>query len=254
MQKLLVDTKDVNPHFICTLCHGYFRQPYTIRECIHTFCKSCIFRYIVSGVGNNCPICQLEFGTYPLSGTKTKPPQIVYVHTQDHVMEGLVRKLFPQLDVQDKVDEEKFYKKLNFKTRNESIVSRSKEAKFKRMKGQNVKMILRPVKSTLRACGPPPRTKELTFGWKLPDKNRVSDLKLCLRKMLGKVNVPIELGEIQIRCKDKILGKEHSLQFIQKTMWKRSSPIEMEYRRIDESTSTLDAYGPESSSFAERDI
>ena len=72
--------------------------------------------------------------------------------------------------------------------------------------------------------------------------------------MLRKVNVPIELGEIQIRCKDKILGKEHSLQFIQKTMWKRSSPIEMEYRRIDESTSRLDAYGPESSNFAERDI
>ncbi|ETW00976.1 hypothetical protein, variant [Aphanomyces invadans] len=169
MHKLLVNTSELNPHFVCTLCDGYFRQPYTIRECIHTFCKSCIFKYIVSGVSNQCPICQLEFGTYPLSGTKTKPPQIV----QDHVMEGLVRKLFPHLDPQDKADEEAFYEKLKFKARSESTVTHGKEAKFKRMGGALVKMVMRPVKSTLRATGTPPRTKDLTFYWELPDKNRV---------------------------------------------------------------------------------
>ncbi|RHY31622.1 hypothetical protein DYB32_003321 [Aphanomyces invadans] len=120
-------------------------------------CKSCIFKYIVSGVSNQCPICQLEFGTYPLSGTKTKPPQIV----QDHVMEGLV-----------------------------------------------------------------------------------SDLKICLRKFLSKKNVVMELGEIQIRCEDKTLGKEHSLEFIQRTIWHpKKAPILMEYRRVDATSKTLDTYG-----------
>ena len=27
----------------CPLCKGYYRTPYTINECMHTFCKSCIF-------------------------------------------------------------------------------------------------------------------------------------------------------------------------------------------------------------------
>ncbi|RHZ10838.1 hypothetical protein DYB37_009169 [Aphanomyces astaci] len=197
MHKLLVNTTDLNPHFICTLCHGYFRQPYTIRECIHTFCKSCIFKYIVSGVGNQCPICQLEFGTYPL---------------QDHVMEGLVKKLFPQLDLQDKEDEEQFYAELEFDPRNGSAVTLGKDAKFKRMGGPLVKMIMRPVK----------------------------------RK-----NVVMDLGEIQIRCKDKILGKEHSLQFIQRTMWKKDAPIQMEYRRVDATSKTLEPFGGPD---AERDI
>ncbi|RHY80749.1 hypothetical protein DYB31_014763 [Aphanomyces astaci] len=131
---------------------------------------------------------------------------------QDHVMEGLVKKLFPQLDLQDKEDEEQFYAELEFDPRNGSAVTLGKDAKFKRMGGPLVKMIMRPVK----------------------------------RK-----NVVMDLGEIQIRCKDKILGKEHSLQFIQRTMWKKDAPIQMEYRRVDATSKTLEPFGGPD---AERDI
>ncbi|CCI44700.1 unnamed protein product [Albugo candida] len=27
--------KDINSHFICTLCNGYFRDAHTIKECLH---------------------------------------------------------------------------------------------------------------------------------------------------------------------------------------------------------------------------
>ena len=27
---------DINPFFICKLCNGYFRDPYTAKECLHT--------------------------------------------------------------------------------------------------------------------------------------------------------------------------------------------------------------------------
>ncbi|ETV82813.1 hypothetical protein, variant [Aphanomyces astaci] len=170
---------------------------------------------------------------------------------QDHVMEGLVKKLFPQLDLQDKEDEEQFYAELEFDPRNGSAVTLGKDAKFKRMGGPLVKIIMRPVKSTLRATGDPPRSKDITFAWELPNKNRVSDLKLCLRKFLSRKNVVMDLGEIQIRCKDKILGKEHSLQFIQRTMWKKDAPIQMEYRRVDATSKTLEPFGGPD---AERDI
>ncbi|CAM9855348.1 unnamed protein product, partial [Chrysoparadoxa australica] len=35
--------RDLNPFLTCSLCKGYLRDPHTVTECVHTFCKSCIF-------------------------------------------------------------------------------------------------------------------------------------------------------------------------------------------------------------------
>merc|ERR1712070_1168473 len=32
-------TRILNQHLACTLCMGYFRNAYTITECLHTYCK-----------------------------------------------------------------------------------------------------------------------------------------------------------------------------------------------------------------------
>ncbi len=32
------EARDVNPFLICSICTGYFREPHTIIECLHT-CK-----------------------------------------------------------------------------------------------------------------------------------------------------------------------------------------------------------------------
>jgi hypothetical protein len=29
----------IHSHLVCSLCSGYFKDPYTITECCHTFCK-----------------------------------------------------------------------------------------------------------------------------------------------------------------------------------------------------------------------
>ena len=29
-------------HLICPLCKGYFRDPYTVADCLHSFCRSCL--------------------------------------------------------------------------------------------------------------------------------------------------------------------------------------------------------------------
>ena len=39
----------------CPLCKGFYRTPYTINECMHTFCRSCIFKYFCSSI-----VCALK--------------------------------------------------------------------------------------------------------------------------------------------------------------------------------------------------
>lgn len=38
----------VASHLLCRLCFGYYRDPHTIAECLHTFCKSCLLQHFHS--------------------------------------------------------------------------------------------------------------------------------------------------------------------------------------------------------------
>ncbi|KAG1682099.1 Polycomb group RING finger protein 1 [Nymphon striatum] len=47
--------KDAAIHITCVLCKGYLVEATTISECLHSFCKSCIVKYILKHYC--CPIC-----------------------------------------------------------------------------------------------------------------------------------------------------------------------------------------------------
>ena len=52
--------KDLNQYLTCILCNGYYRDAHTIAECMHTFCKSCIYKHFHSkGTKGSvtCPTC-----------------------------------------------------------------------------------------------------------------------------------------------------------------------------------------------------
>ncbi|EQC35625.1 hypothetical protein SDRG_06909 [Saprolegnia diclina VS20] len=234
---LHVASSSINPYITCTLCNGYFRQPYTVRECIHTFCKSCIFKHIVTQDKRACPVCEGPFGTYPLSGTKRKPPEIV----QDHAMEGLVKKLLAKLDVQDAQDEVAFYAKHDIPHKSNTATGSSQaEVKFKKLKGKQLRVVLRP---ELKSLGPPDgsdesaplRRKHFTYLWQLTERYRIFDVKILLRKMLRLRGRLVEPQDLEVRCAGQLLGKEHTLIFIQKAMWKKDGPITLEYRRVNAS-------------------
>lgn len=89
---------DVNEHITCKLCSGYFRDPVTITECLHTFCKSCLY-YAFSHKFTKCPTCQVDLGTDPFKLTLS-----------DRNVQELVDKvLFPNLCVQEMAQERRFY-------------------------------------------------------------------------------------------------------------------------------------------------
>mmetsp|Transcript_2706 Transcript_2706/g.4394 ORF Transcript_2706/g.4394 Transcript_2706/m.4394 type:complete len:249 (+) Transcript_2706:21-767(+) len=92
--------KILNEFLTCTICRGYFRDPVTVRECLHTFCKSCCYKYIVDNAGPSlgCPDCGVALGSRPFDSVK-----------EDCVLHELVIKIFPQVFEQDKEDERRFY-------------------------------------------------------------------------------------------------------------------------------------------------
>ncbi|OXB60088.1 UNVERIFIED_CONTAM: hypothetical protein H355_001144 [Colinus virginianus] len=49
---------ELNPHLMCVLCGGYFIDATTIIECLHSFCKTCIVRYLETS--KYCPICDVQ--------------------------------------------------------------------------------------------------------------------------------------------------------------------------------------------------
>ncbi|KAL6030635.1 hypothetical protein STEG23_016689 [Scotinomys teguina] len=84
-EEVRVRIKDLNEHIVCCLCAGYFVDATTITECLHTFCKSCIVKYLQTS--KYCPMCNIKIHeTQPLLNLKL-----------DRVMQDIVYKLVPGL-------------------------------------------------------------------------------------------------------------------------------------------------------------
>ena len=63
--QMTIEIRDLNPHIVCILCAGYFIDATTITECLHTFCKSCIVKYLQTS--KFCPNCNSKIHeTQPL--------------------------------------------------------------------------------------------------------------------------------------------------------------------------------------------
>lgn len=76
---------ELNPHLTCVLCGGYFVDATTIIECLHSFCKTCIVRYL--DVHKMCPVCDVQVH-------KARPLQNI---RSDQTLQDIVYKLVPGL-------------------------------------------------------------------------------------------------------------------------------------------------------------
>eukprot|EP00388_Colpodella_angusta_P000827 GDKJ01002846.1.p1 GENE.GDKJ01002846.1~~GDKJ01002846.1.p1 ORF type:complete len:333 (-),score=43.06 GDKJ01002846.1:41-1039(-) len=74
----------------CKLCKGFFCEAHTIKECLHTFCRSCIVGYI-HNEGNKCPTCGEAFQS------QNKLEDLSY----DRQIQTLVDKLFPNFQKEE---------------------------------------------------------------------------------------------------------------------------------------------------------
>ncbi|XP_076046399.1 uncharacterized protein LOC143028344 [Oratosquilla oratoria] len=90
---------ELNPHLVCVLCGGYYVDATTIIECLHSFCKTCIVRYLESS--KFCPICDVQVH-------KTKPLLSI---RPDKILQDIVYKLVPGLYQNEMCLRREFYKK-----------------------------------------------------------------------------------------------------------------------------------------------
>ncbi|EFN85331.1 uncharacterized protein LOC105182439 [Harpegnathos saltator] len=73
----------LNEQLTCRLCGGYFIDATTIIECLHSFCRSCIVKYLENN--KYCPICEVQVH-------KSKPLLNI---RPDHTLQDIVYKLVP---------------------------------------------------------------------------------------------------------------------------------------------------------------
>ncbi|KAG1962358.1 polycomb group RING finger protein [Pimephales promelas] len=91
---------DINAHITCRLCDGYLIDATTVTECLHTFCRSCLVKYLEEN--NTCPTCRIVIH-------QSHPLQYI---GHDRTMQDIVYKLVPGLQEAEMKKQREFYQKL----------------------------------------------------------------------------------------------------------------------------------------------
>jgi len=230
----------VSARLCCPLCHGYFREPFTITECLHTFCKRCLLLSFARG-SKECPTCHVNLAPDPYRECLA-----------DRTMESIVDKLFPELKGADDEAEKEFYEKRGIKLKRqfrEVALSDDKDDQ----EGTHAKRQKKVAKP------PPaqPKRDEMNFRL-LPDDTvdaahclprldmtliRASDhLKISQLKkyLMMKLHLAdrrgIPASAIEICCNGGTVGDELSLTFIERTRWMQAGKaMTLTYRKRQES-------------------
>ncbi|KAL2540646.1 E3 ubiquitin protein ligase DRIP2 [Abeliophyllum distichum] len=83
-QTVKVDRDTIAACMTCPLCNKLFRDATTIIECLHTFCRKCIYEKLSDEELECCPICNIDLGCVPVE--KLRP---------DHNLQDVRTKIFP---------------------------------------------------------------------------------------------------------------------------------------------------------------
>eukprot|EP00250_Pteridium_aquilinum_P032816 c470_g1_i1 orf=201-1793(+) len=68
----------------CPLCSNLVHEATTISECLHTFCKDCIYQELGEEESDSCPICNVHLGCSPLEKLRA-----------DRQLDDVCAKIFP---------------------------------------------------------------------------------------------------------------------------------------------------------------
>jgi polycomb group RING finger protein 3 len=214
-------TRILNQYLLCSLCMGYFKDAHTIMECLHTYCKSCIYRHFMENT--ECPTCGISLRPFPMQAIRV-----------DRTLQSIVDKIFPDMIRKDLEAEERFYIERGMPVPeyvSEQLEQQSKAQPTahqeaappptKRLKkGEAHKRIYNDevaFELALDESGP-----EGTFeGLPKLDKPFIrTSAKITvfhLKKFLTKKLNLKSLNDVEITYRGEVLGSEHSLEYILKT-------------------------------------
>lgn len=125
MSLLKMPLQQLNPHIMCVLCGGYLVDATTIIECLHSFCRSCIVKYLQTSF--HCPVCDVEVH-------KTKP--LLHIRP-DRPLQDIVNKLVPGI-VFDEINRRHAFQESEEKANNvNNTEGKNHEEKLTKTKSKN---------------------------------------------------------------------------------------------------------------------
>ena len=172
----------------CPLCKGYYRTPYTINECMHTFCRSCIFKYFgYSNQREQCPVCNTKIGGRPMDS-------LIF----DNYLDSLLNILFPKFEEIDKKNRNLLYK--TFREAGKPLPGDEEEVKLAM---PNIKVSIMPQNN-----------KENKFSgvFLVPKNFDVFSMKKLISKKISEEEVEIE--SIVVKYKDNELLNNYSMDVV----------------------------------------
>lgn len=203
-------TSILNEFLVCPLCEGYFREPYTIRECLHTYCKSCIFKKLHQG-HCACPECGVSLAPRPLEAIQ-----------YDRKLHEIVNKIFPDIIQADTEAEIQFYKERG--TPMPASVEEKSGSGSKADAAADTTPERVQYKDEIQF-----RLEYDTRSVEKPDGPRLGPLRkpiittsarVTVRHLKKFVSMELhfpQLKEIEVLYKDEVLGTEHTLEYILKS-------------------------------------
>ncbi|KAG6537867.1 E3 ubiquitin protein ligase DRIP2-like [Zingiber officinale] len=84
VQMVKVKRKLLAACMTCPICNKLIRDATTISECLHTFCRKCIFEKLDEEETDCCPVCNIHLGCLPVEKLRA-----------DHNLQDLRAKIFP---------------------------------------------------------------------------------------------------------------------------------------------------------------
>lgn len=231
-------------HLTCFLCGGYFRDAHTIAECLHSFCKSCLFREYNKG-SIKCPKCYINLGPDPY-------PVTIY----DRTLQELVDKIFPELKDIDAKAERQFYRKNGIQPKKECRAEIEKE-----QMGDDEKIVTALVASQdiSNVCETIIHQDEVEFDF-LPFEDDKQPVLPTLPKSLLTVSGRLKVFQlkkflvrqlglstsyhsaIEVRCNGDSVGDELSLTFVKRTRWMARDGLVLTYGLMVEPHDKIQIY------------
>ncbi|XP_041370543.1 polycomb group RING finger protein 3-like [Gigantopelta aegis] len=221
MMERKIRLASVNPHITCDLCRGYLIDATTITECLHTFCKSCIVKFLDENT--TCPRCGIVIHqSYPHN----------YI-SFDRTMQDIVYKLVPNLQKKELKKQQDFYKKRGIPMPNATAtVGSHDEDKAKTPPPEEETDHHRSdeqVNVCLECQGNHMKNLKRKFI-RISSQATIMQLKKFIS--LKVYNSPSRYKDVDILCNEEILGKDHTLKFVTVTRWRsKESPLLLHYRQ-----------------------
>lgn len=202
------------PHFTCPICSGIYKDPVTITECLHSFCKSCLYSYFATGK-EHCPTCKV-----PLYG------DMYSTAMNDRTLETLCDKvLFPTVKERDEIEEKRFYASRGIELKPDQSASTTEAPAPVEEADDELELLLFPDVQADDQHELPQLERSCI---KTSRRLKIVHLK---KYLLRKLEMPPSLlSSVEIHCNDNPVGNELSLHFIERTMWMTSEPLRLVYR------------------------